>query len=327
MHATGSALPAAAVPFVRSLREGLAQQRQELRTRRPDGSEITMLVNSVPLIDASGQVGAALAVFQDITLIKDAEQLKDDFLSLVAHELRTPLTTIQGGALLLQRDWAKLDPQTQSELLADISTESRRLSNLIENMVQLANIRAGRLRLQTEPTHVRVVIEAAVAAVRELAAERPFRVTIEPQLLANADPARVDQVTRNLIHNAVKYSPPGSAVEVDARRVGDMVEIAVRDYGPGISEEALPFVFERFQRSEQALASGAPGLGLGLYLARHLIEAQGGRIWIERPADGGTRVTFSVPALQDDEECDEAAWLSRDRARPRRCTGATGRGS
>jgi signal transduction histidine kinase len=165
----------------------------------------------------------------------------------------------------------------------------------------LANIRAGRLRLQPEPTHVRAIIDGAVAAVRELADARPVRVTIAPQLLANADPARVDQVARNLIHNAVKYSPPGSAVEVDARQVGDMVQIAVRDYGPGISEAAFPFVFERFQRSEQAIASGAPGLGLGLYLARHLIEAQGGRIWIERPDSGGTRVTFSVPALEDEE--------------------------
>ena len=292
----GTLLPAESLPIVRSLRDGVAQQRVELRIAHEGEAQLTVLVNSVPIIDDEGHVTAAVAIFQDITLIKDAEQLKDDFLSLVAHELRTPLTTIQGGAMLLQRDWAKLDATTQSEMLVDISTESRRLAVLIENMVQLANIRAGRLRAESEPIRVADVIREAVSAVLHLTGERPVHFRIEPHLLANADLARTDQVVRNLVHNAIKYSPPGTSIDISARRVGAMVEISVRDHGPGISEETFPFVFDRFQRSAQAVASGAPGLGLGLYLARHLIEAQGGRIWIERPDDGGTSVSFSLPA-------------------------------
>jgi signal transduction histidine kinase len=298
----GIPLPPDQVPLVRSLRDGAVQQRVELAMRRPDGSNITVLVNSVPLTSDDGHVNGSLAVFQDITLIKDAEQLKDDFLSLVAHELRTPLTTIRGGAVMLQRDWAKLDVDTQAGLLADISTESRRLSTLIENMVQLANIRAGRLRVHTEPLRIAAAIGDAVAAVRQLAGDREFRVTTEPRLLANADPAAIDQVLRNLVHNAVKYAPGDSPVDIDAQRAGDYLHVAVRDYGPGIDEDAVQFIFERFRRSQQAVDSGAPGMGLGLYLARHLIEAQGGRIWVERPNGGGARVVFSVPALDGDDE-------------------------
>jgi signal transduction histidine kinase len=297
----GTPLPIGDVPIVRAVRQGELTFRRELRIGRPDGTTVTVLLNAAPLRDEQGRITSAVAVFQDITQIKDAEQLKDDFLALVSHELRTPLTTIQGGALLLQRDWDTFDQATRQEFLDDISSESRRLAGLIENMVQLANIRAGRLRMESEPVHVGRLLDGAVAAMRQLAPEREFAVEVEPRLLAEADAGRIDQVLRNLLHNAVKYSPAGTPIEVSAHRDGDMLEFGVRDHGPGISNADLALVFERFERTEEARRSNAPGMGLGLYLARHVIEAHGGRIWIERPSDGGTRVLFTLPAVPDDE--------------------------
>jgi PAS domain S-box-containing protein len=301
--AQGRQLSPADTPIVRALRLAEVFERHEMRFSRRDGSSVTVLVNTAPIVDDHGHVQSAVAIFQDITQIKDAEQLKDDFLSLVSHELRTPLTTIQGGALMLQRDWQKLDRELQEEFLNDISTESRRLAILIENMVQLANIRAGRMRMETEPVLIGALVENAVVAVRSLAPEREFRLRVEPGLLAEADPGRIDQVLRNLLHNSVKYSPVDTPIDVSARGCsdGEAVEIGVRDYGRGIAEGEAVLVFERFQRTEGARRSNAPGMGLGLYLSRHVVEAHGGHIWIEHPEGGGARVLFTLPAINDDE--------------------------
>jgi PAS domain S-box-containing protein len=288
------------IPVVQSLRRGEVITQREVHIGRPDGSRVPVLINSAPVVDAAGRVRGAIAVFQDITQIKDAEQLKDDFLSLVSHELRTPLTTVQAGATLLLRDWEQLDADTRLDLLGDISTEGHRLGALIESMVQLANVRAGRMTMETEPVHVASLVAQAVAAVHELAPEREFALDVAPRLLADADPSRIDQVIRNLLHNAVKYSPADSPIEIAAAARDDMVEVAVRDHGPGLDADELPFVFERFRRGKRTIASGTPGMGVGLYLARHIVEAHGGRIWVERAAGGGTRVAFTVPAIRDD---------------------------
>jgi len=288
------------LPIVRSLRTGEAVSHLELRIERPDGERIAVLINSVPLFGPDARITGSITVFQDITQIKDAEQLKDDFLSLVSHELRTPLTTIQGAATFLQRDAASLDPETQQEFLSDIASESRRLGSLIENLVQLANIRAGRTRMETEPVHLRRMIAGAVAAVRQFAPEREVSVNVAPDLLAEADPDRIDQVVRNLLHNAIKYSPSGTPIEISAEQAGRMVRISVRDHGPGITAADVPRLFDRFSRTSGAIASGAPGMGLGLYLSRHVIEAHGGEISIDRPTDGGTCVWFTIPVVEDE---------------------------
>ncbi len=308
-HADDGLLPVESIPAVRSLRNGETVNRLELRIELPDGRNIAVLVNSSPILDLDGCIVGSVTMFQDITEIKDAEQLKDDFLSLVSHELRTPLTTIQGGALMLQRNWETLDSVSRQELLADVATESHRLGSLIENMVQLTNIRAGRMRMETEPVHVRRLIVGAVDAMQRVAPGRVITLDIEPELLAEADPERIDQVVRNLLHNAIKYSPGATPIDVTAKRHENMVVIDVRDYGPGIDTSDLPDLFDRFSRASSAIDSGVPGMGLGLYLSRHVVEAHGGSIWVEHPEDGGTRMLFTIPAIVDDD------WLENDEYR------------
>ncbi len=288
------------VPLVRALRRGEVLTRSELTFERPDGHRLTILVNGAPLIDESEKVIAAMAVFQDYTQIRDAEQIKDDFLSLVSHELRTPLTTIRGGAYMVRRNRDGLDEASEDALLADIEREGERLQFIIENMVQLANIRAGRYTLETEPLHLRLVIDRAIQVARESAPARTFTTNIEPNLFAEADETSVDQILMNLLRNAIKYTPSSSPVEVGARRLDDKIEITVRDHGPGISDEDLPFVFERFRRGAESQRSRIEGMGVGLYLAKNLVEAHGGTIAAERPIDGGTRICFTIPALEDE---------------------------
>jgi signal transduction histidine kinase len=167
--------------------------------------------------------------------------------------------------------------------------------------VQLANIRAGRAQLETEPVLVAQLIAHAIDATRPQAPRREFRTELEPRLLAEADPTRIDQVIRNLLVNAVKYSPDDTPIEIRANRNGPMLEIGVRDYGAGIADAELPRVVDRFHRSEHWNRSTTPGMGLGLYLARHVVDAHGGNIWIERPDTGGTRMVFSLPAVDAED--------------------------
>jgi signal transduction histidine kinase len=144
------------------------------------------------------------------------------------------------------------------------------------------------------------VIERAVAGIQHLAPQRRFEIEFAPNLLAEADPARIDQVIRNLLHNAIKYSPDDAPIDVSASAEGGMIRIEVRDHGPGIDSADIPGLFDRFSRSDRAIASGTPGLGLGLYLSQHVIHAHGGRIWVECPDDGGTRFVFTLPAIDDE---------------------------
>lgn len=297
----GAEMPPEDVPMVRSLRNGEVIHQRELYVSRPYDPPVALLVNSAPLFDQREAITGTIVVFQDITQIRDAEQLKDDFLSLVSHELRTPLTTIQGGAHMLYENRDTLDEETQRELVTDIHYQSRRLAILVENMVQLANIRAGRFAMETEPVPVFMLVSSAIRAVNESAPDREFRMDVDRELLAEGDYSRLDQVIRNLLHNAVKYAPDGSPVEVHASCNRGLATISVRDYGPGIDPEDLPHVFGRFQRGARAAAGHRGGMGLGLYLSKHLVEAHGGRIWIERPQEGGgARVCFTVPLLNED---------------------------
>jgi PAS domain S-box-containing protein len=296
----GRLMPSLDIPLIRALRDGEIINRSQVNLQRADGKRITILVNGAPLLDGRGNVVAAVALFQDYTQIRDAEQIKDDFLSLVSHELRTPLTTIRGGAYMLLNNRNVLDRAAKDSLLADIERETERLQFIIENMVQLANIRSGRYALETEPIHIRLLIERAVNVARETAPNRTFDITTEPDLLAEADETSVEQVLMNLLRNAIKYTPSESPVEVSAHRCDDMIEIAVRDHGPGISDEDLPFVFDRFRRGSESQRSRIEGMGIGLYLAKNLVEAHGGSIIAERPADGGTRIRFTISALNDD---------------------------
>ncbi len=295
----GERIPNEEIPVVRSLRYGETVARSEIQLEREDGERLTLLVNSAPLRQADGSIGAAALVFQDITLLKDAEQIKDDFLSLVSHELRTPLTTIHGGSYLLMESGLDLEEDTRAEILNDIFSESKRLASLVENMVQLANIRAGRFKIDEEPVNVRLLIQRAIRGTDAVKAEREIRIGETRDMLATGDVDSLDQVLRNLVQNAVKYVPGDSPIDIDAESMDGMIIISVRDYGRGVDPDDLPLLFDRFQRGRDRETTG--GMGLGLYLSRMIVEAHGGQLWLELPEDGGSRFCFSVPRAADIE--------------------------
>ena len=297
----GAPYPWEQLPLARAIRQGEACLGVEVAIRRPDGSLISVLTNAAPFRDSMGSVFGAVAVFQDISKAKEAEQLKDEFVSLVSHELRTPLTSIKGAARTLLRHYSSLDDATRRELLRDVDEESDRLHRLVENLLDFSRAEAGVLRLATEPVHMGKLAARVVKEMRSRAPTHGFDLNFPSELPpVEADPLRVEQVLRNLLDNAVKYSMPGGLIELRGRISGDKLEVSVRDQGIGIRPEDLNRVFGRFQRADDSAQARGPGVGLGLAICRRLVEAHGGRIWVESEPGVGSTFFFTLPIVQEE---------------------------
>jgi PAS domain S-box-containing protein len=264
-----------------------------------DGRRVPVLAQIAPLPNAAGVVDRAVLVLQDITRLREAEQLKDDFLSLVSHEFRTPLTTIHGGAHLLSNQSETLDETTRRELLADIVAESDHLDQMLANMLTLTAVMAGRLPIRTEPLLLEPLARATVAGVAAHAQHHQFQVEIPANLPpAEGDPALLEQVLRNLYENAVKYSPGGGAIRTTASLENRTVTIHVADSGIGIAADEVDRVFGRFHRA--GADPSVRGMGLGLYLCHHLVEAQGGHIAASSRGPGmGASFSVTLPLARD----------------------------
>lgn len=288
-------------PLSRALLKGEVCLGAEVIIRRSDGKEIPVLINSAPFRDLEGRVAGAVAVFQDISKAKEAEQLKDEFISLVSHELRTPLTSIKGAASTLLRHYSTLDEEVREELLRDVDEESDRLYRLVENLLDFSRAEAGVIRLATEPVSLGKLAAKVVQGVKQRADKLRFRLSFPAELpLAEADPLRVEQVLRNLLDNSIKYSPKGGEVEVAGRVDNNELLISVRDQGIGIAPEQQQKVFERFQRAAEASGGRIQGVGLGLAICRRLVEAHGGKIWVESGLGEGSTFFFTLPIVEEE---------------------------
>ncbi|MCC6704187.1 MAG: GAF domain-containing protein [Thermomicrobiales bacterium] len=287
----GQLLPADQRPDLRAL-NGIPTRNRQLLLERADGSRVALLCQAAPLRNTDGEVSRAVSVYQDVTQLRAAEQIKDDFLSLVSHEFRTPLTAILGGARLLMNEGDRIDPGLRAELLTDVATESDRLDRMLTNMLSLAAIMAGRLSPDTEPVLLGPFLRRVVAEVARQAPDRAFPIELTPDLPpAECDPELLMQVMRNLYENAIKYAPDGEIIRTSVEQRDNTLVLRVTDDGAGIAPEHVSGVFERFRRP--GADPTVRGMGLGLYLSRHLVEVQGGSIWAESGGPG-QGATFSI---------------------------------
>jgi PAS domain S-box-containing protein len=255
------------------------------------------LVVTVARTDPSGPT---LLLVRDLTELRQLDHLRSTFVSVVSHELQTPIAIIKGYASTLRREDASWDQETLHRGLEVIEEEADRLNDMVRNLLAISRIEAGALRLEFAPIQLRPLIER-VARRMQVRPGRPRR--IRTRIAADlphvvADKERIEEVLRNLLDNALKYSPPESVVTVEAWTTGTEVVVAVTDEGPGIAIEDRERVFEPFERLDTGLTRRRPGAGLGLFICRAIVHAHGGRIWIERGPTGGTRVLFSLPREQ-----------------------------
>ena len=244
-------------------------------------------------IDTLGILARAVSIEEE--RLAREEGLKD-FLDIASHELRHPITLMKGYAVTLRDAWDRLDAGMREEMLGGIDRGAERMDRLLRDLLEVSRIERGRFRLERREVPIVPIIERAVAETAQKGIENPVNLHISEGIGAwKVDPERLSELLIILLDNAVKYSPPGSEIDLEAGMRDGEVTIAVLDRGRGIREDDRERVFERFYQVEEAIHHSKPGMGIGLYVAREIVEAHGGRIWHEHREGGGSVFRFTLP--------------------------------
>ena len=241
----------------------------------------------------------ALAINSMCEKLKTVDKMKSDFFSTMAHELRTPLTSIKEGTSLLLEGVGGGTTETQKKLLKIIAVESHRLIDLVNASLDLSKIEAGMMTFNFTPAEISPLLQRVVTEVRPWAMAKGVRVEVHgpPGLpLVPMDTERILQVLRNLLGNAIKFTPDGGTVNVLARHEEKKVFVTVRDTGIGISKENLTDIFEKYRQGDSGRSEYIKGTGLGLAIVKHIVTAHGGSIWAESDPGQGSSFTFFLPA-------------------------------
>jgi len=247
-----------------------------------------------PLMGDNETLINIIATVRDITRFRQAEELKSTFISIVSHELKTPVALIKGYVSTLRREDASWDPEIIADSLQVIEEEADRLTGLIENLLDASRLQAGGIQLKRTDVNLPEIAQRLATRFQVQSDKHNLVVDFPenfPVILANEE--RIEQVLSNLISNALKYAPSGE-IRISGQVHPYDVIVCVRDQGPGIAPGDIPYIFERFYRSPET-ARQTKGAGLGLYLARAIIEAHGGRIWIDSNQHRGAQICFSLP--------------------------------
>lgn len=232
---------------------------------------------------------------------RELERMQDEFISTISHELRTPLGFIKGYVTTLLREDVEWKPETRIEFLKIVDDESDRLRELIDNLLDSSRLESGRLGMTTEPTRISTLIRDTAERTRSAYPEMDLRLEIDENLPSvNVDSTRISQVLDNLLSNAHKYAPE-STVVVAASEERKYIRLEVSDNGPGIENEHIPHLFERFYRVPTN-NNTVRGTGLGLYICRKIVEAHGGKIGIESKPGGGSTFYITLPTIEHSEK-------------------------
>jgi two-component system phosphate regulon sensor histidine kinase PhoR len=319
LRVDGRQLPYDQLPTIQAVRHGTSVHQRQQIIRYQDGSMLPVLVNAIALdtrefplnfstTESLPHEYAALVMHQDVSALKEAELLKDEFIGVAAHELRNPLAVLQGFAqlLLVQSERASGAALTtdQQESLEGIVQSARRLGELTDDLLDVTRLQAGRLQLHREPTDLVALARRVVKRFQMTAKHHRCVVAAQTDVLVvSIDVQRIEQVVNNILNNAVKYSPQADHVQITLFEDDEnhCAVVNIKDDGIGIPEKQQMRIFGRFMRADNARAHGIHGTGLGLYLSRELVERHGGRIWFESVEGQGTTFFISIPLLSEDE--------------------------
>jgi signal transduction histidine kinase len=302
------------------------RQRREV-VRRPDGSRLPVLLTAVAIdptllgwpvapdvptapngamaapSERSGP--AALVLLQDVSVLQEAEQLKDEFISMAAHELRNPMAAIMGFASMLSTQTSRGQGPAladwQHEAIAEIESATARLNELTTDLLDVTRIQAGRLELRPTRQDLVALVRRCLNRLQMTTVRHSCTLEApEEPILIEVDGLRLEQVLANLLGNAIKYSPAGGPVQVavHADRAEGLAEVRIRDFGIGIPASQQAQLFQRFARAANVHDYNIPGSGLGLYISRELIERHGGHLWFESIECEGTTFFITLPLVE-----------------------------
>jgi PAS domain S-box-containing protein len=281
----------------------------EIRSKRKDGVMIYLSLSVSPIRDLEGKIVGFLRVAKDITekkryerRLKELDKMKSDFVSNVSHELRTPLTSIKGSVDNMLDGLTGSLNEKQVRYLSRIKSNTDRLSRLINDLLDLSRIEAGRVEVRPTTLPLAALAEEVAEHLKALAAEKLIRIEVpsaDPSVTVWADRDKVTQVLMNLIGNAVKFTPQGGKITVAVEKNGnDYIQISVADTGPGILPEERNRIFSKFYQVANIEKQKPKGSGLGLAISKALVEMHGGKIWMESEIGRGSTFYFTLPAQQ-----------------------------
>lgn len=292
-HVDGRPLTLEELPSTRAMR-GQPVPPEELLLMRADERMLPVLVSAAPVRGPAGEVRSVVVTVLDISARRELERLREEYVGLVSHDLRNPLNNISLRVQMLERALREKELPRELAIAGAIRQGARRMEGMIEELLESTRLEAGRVELRRETVDLVPFLEGVLE--RDVPPDEHERFTLEVSGAVppvRADAARLERVVANLLTNALKYTPPGTPVTVRLSREGGRAVVAVKDTGPGLRPEEQAHLFEKYYRSRSGRK--AEGIGLGLYISRLIIEAHGGRIWVEGTPGGGATFTFYLP--------------------------------
>jgi PAS domain S-box-containing protein len=279
-------------------------RRSEVVILTKDGERRDLELTYSVILSSDNRILGGILGARDITARKEAEELQSTFLSVISHELQTPIAIIKGYAGLYADATTPLEPAKVREKMQIIEEESERLSKLVDNLLYASRLQAGGVELNREPLDIASLLRRVANKMRGVSKVHKISLNLPPEELpaVSADYDKIEQVVINLIENAVKYSPAGGPIILEAAPTSEEVIVKVTDRGIGVPEGERRRIFERFSRLDSRYVRERKGAGLGLYICKAIVEAHGGRIWVEpasgpegKPQFSGSSFNFSLP--------------------------------
>jgi PAS domain S-box-containing protein len=280
------------------LRTGERVQHFETKRLTKDRHLLDVSLTISPIMDKHAQIIGLSKIARDITIQKQEEQRKSDFIAVVSHELRTPLTTLTALIQVVHRKMVQQGEQFVSATMEKANLQAKRMAIMINGFLQVSRLEAGKLSIEKQPFDIGRLLEEIVEETRLIVSSHVFNLAECDNLIVNADRDKITSVISNLISNAVKYSPKVNIIDIRCRLRENMVVVSVKDSGIGLKREELSHVFDRFYRVETSNTRHISGFGIGLYLSKGIIKSHGGEIWAESELNDGTTFYFSLPLAQ-----------------------------
>ncbi|BDG08870.1 HAMP domain-containing sensor histidine kinase [Anaeromyxobacter paludicola] len=271
---------------------------EAVRVESPEGDRL-LLPRATPLYSEEGAVAGATLVLQDVTRLMRFDELKNDLVATVAHEFRTPITSLRMAIHLCVEEVVGPLTEKQADLLHAAREDCERLQTIVDDLLDLSRIQAGRVELHRRPVGAAALLDEAARAMRQAAQAAGLGLTVEapePPLTLSADPERVQLILGNLVSNAIRYTPPGGTIALSVAPEDGLARLQVKDTGAGIPREHQERIFEKFFRVP---GDRSGGVGLGLYIAREIVQAHGGEMGVESEPGQGSAFWFTLPLARE----------------------------
>jgi PAS domain S-box-containing protein len=281
--------------IIGKLRQGIRIQHYETVRRRKDGTKLEVSLSISPVKDSAGIIIGAAKIARDITERRELERRKDEFISVASHELKTPITILKGFTQVLLRKLERQGMQGADPMLTKMEAQINRLTRLIDELLDVSKIQAGRLDYDEEPVDLAALLQETVEILQPTTLTHTLIVGETTQAMVMGDKDRLGQVLTNLMNNAIKYSPQANQVDLAITTSNKTVTLRIRDYGVGIPKAHQRHIFERFYRGRDSQNKAFPGLGMGLYIAHEIVKRHGGEITVESEEGKGSTFVVSLP--------------------------------